>query len=154
MTHCELNPSAHILDKLRPSLASRLAALPLAERRAVAAKACKQAAESIQNLESEMAALVDRCVRENHLSPAQVAAAHSFAKWADERYFDLKDSGVHEDVWGTWFHKARLATAVAEAFGGESWESTASAIYELAATMDDPSPLMGTVESGIGEVKP
>jgi hypothetical protein len=109
------------------------------------------AAESIQGLESEMTALLDCCIGKNQLSQVQVVAVQSFAKWADQRYFDLRDKNVDEAVWCNWFKKARLATAVGEAFGRDSWEGAANAIYELSAMTDDPSGLINRVESELGK---
>ena len=106
---------------------------------------CTKASELIQDIEPELAQLV-KC---RTLSTSGIDAARRIANWADERYFDLKERGVDEAVWSNWFRKARLATAIYEAFRENSWEGSADGLYELSVIFNDLSDFLGVLEEGI-----
>src|SRR5712691_4249040 len=104
----------HILDQEAPGLSERLRAVS-GERNAIAV---------------------------NHrLSGTRVAEAHSLAETADDKYFSLQESNRPENEWLNWFYKARLLTAIARSFSGDSWQDAADAACELSKSRKAPSPI-------------
>jgi hypothetical protein len=143
----------HILDHEAPGLSDRFRALSLEQRRRIIAKASRLASESISDLEPAVEELLKAASSGNALFPAQVAEAQSRAEAADERYFDLRELGRSDPEWLNWFYKARLLTALATGFGGESWSDTADAVYELSKSRDDPSAIFALVVSEIEAIQ-
>jgi len=72
---------------------------------------------------------------------------HSLAETADDKYFSLQESNRPENEWLNWFYKARLLTAIARSFSGDSWQDAADAVYELSKSRKDPSPIFALIEA-------
>ena len=89
----------------------------------------------------------------NGLSRTQVAEAQSRAEAADERYFDQRERGRPDGEWLNSFYKARLLTALAAGFGGESWSDTADAVYELSKSRSDASAILALVAADIDAIR-
>jgi hypothetical protein len=83
------------------------------------------------------------------LSASNIDAARRIAKWADERYFDLKERGVDGAVWDNWFRKARLASAIHVTFRESSWESCAGGLYELSVIFGDLADFLASFKEGM-----
>lgn len=139
----------NILDQEAPGLSSQLCALSLERWRHVAAKACESVSQSIDGLEPSFKALLSSAVEKNKLSPEQIAEARMYAKAADDRYFTFKEDGASQVVWRNWFAKARLATALADAFSGATSDKAADAMYELCFVEEDKSAVLKLVRSEI-----
>jgi hypothetical protein len=142
----------HILDLEAPGLSDRLRALSLNQRRRIVAKASRLASESISDLEPAVQNLLAAASSGHALSRTQVAETQSRAQAADERYFDLRERGRSDSEWLNWFYKARLLTALATGFGGESWSDTADAVYELSKSRSDPSAIFAFVAREIDAI--
>src|SRR5580658_2052870 len=128
-----------ILDQEAPGLSQQLRELSSDQRRLVIVKACRSVSRSIKSLEAAFEVLLSAAAANNALSPAQIAEVRDYADAADERYFELEEQGADSGVWREWFAKARLATALADAFDGTSWEAAADAVYELCFVEEDKS---------------
>jgi hypothetical protein len=143
----------HILDQEAPGLSDRLRALSLEQRRSIIAKASRLASESISDLEPAVQDLLKTSSSGHALVRTQVAEAQSRAEAADERYFDLRERGRPDGEWLNWFYKARLLTALAAGFGGESWSDAADAVYELTKSRSDPAAIVALVASEIDAIQ-
>ncbi len=143
----------HILDQDAPGPSEGLRSLSSEDRRRILEKACQFAGEAICGLELPTRDLLETISRHYALSDTKVAEAKSLAEAADEQYFSLKSSGRDPSEWRAWFCKARLLTAIAVGFGGESWNDAADAVYELCKSRDDPTEIIALVESGIEAIK-
>jgi hypothetical protein len=147
------NVDMHILDQEAPGLSDRFRALSLEQRRRILAEASRLASESISDLEPAVQDLLKAAASGNALFRTQVAEAQSRAEAADERYSDLRERGRSGQEWLNWFYKARLLTALAAGFGGESWSDTADAVYELSKSRSDPSAIFAFVASEIDAIQ-
>jgi hypothetical protein len=110
---------------------------------------CQAVSRSVDQLESRLTELVQLAVERNALSPGQVEELRQYAENADKRYLVLQAEGVDKHIWGNWFSKARLATALANAFGSEEWETTADAVYETLFVEDTEDRAIKLVRSEI-----
>ena len=67
----------------------------------------------------------------------------------DDKYFDFQeaaeDGNVSEDEWKQVFSQARAASALAFASGENAFDAASEAIYEAAATVDEPNELLSIV---------
>jgi hypothetical protein len=134
-----------LLDQKAPGLSAQLQALPLDRRRRVVAKTCQVLSRSVVELEPCLMMLLRHAVEKNALDPEQIQELRQYAENADKRYFSLQEEQVNKRIWGNWFSKARLATALAEGFGSADLESTARAVYEalfVVATEDSTIKLV------------
>jgi methionine salvage enolase-phosphatase E1 len=143
----------HILDTVESGLTEPLKSLSIGQRRQLFGRVCKTASEFIRDIEPELAELVGQCEKAKELSSSQIAAVRLAAKWADERYFDLKENNVDETVWMNWFVNARLASAIYASARDDSWESSADALYELSVIFDDSSTFLTVLKNTIGMVR-
>ncbi len=139
----------HLLEYESPGLAVRIEALTPANRREAIAKAASALGEHLTDLEPRILQLLDVVGRDNSLSTEQVAEAKAYADDADARYFALEEQGGDEFVRRNWFAKARLATAIANGFGGASWQDAADALYELCFTLDDKAAAIALVSEQV-----
>ena len=105
------------------------------------------AQRAVRDLEPELQRLVTMGIQNQQLFQAQIALARSLAESADQKYFDLQEKGVAENIWMNWFGKARFATAIATGFGEETPDAAADAIYELTAMFDEPSGLLQFIKA-------
>jgi hypothetical protein len=139
----------HLLETVVPGLARRLQALPPEHRREVAVLACASASKNIRVIEPPVQRLL-RLVAERHaLLDSDVEEAKLLSDAADERYFGLREEGGDEVVWLDWFYKARLLRGIARAFGKESADRCADAIYEFLNTTNDPTSVIRVVEAAL-----
>lgn len=141
-----------ILDQEAPGLSSQLRSLSLEQWRHVVAKACERVSHSIEGLEPSFHALLRSAIDDNALSPEQVAEARTYAEVADDRYFTLQEQNAAQATWRNWFAKARLATALADAFSGTSSDKAADAVYELCFVEEDKSAVVKLVRSEVESV--
>ena len=139
----------HLLDYEAPGLTDQLSALPVERRRQALTIAAIAVSGQISDLEPQIRGLLERAARDNVLSREQVEAARLYAEHADDRYFTLQEQGAAEAVWKNWFAKSRFATALVNLFGGESWQESADAAYELCATQDDKSAFVALLRTRI-----
>jgi hypothetical protein len=119
------------------------------QRRRVFGIVCTKASELIRDIEPELGQFVNCCGKCTTLSTSEIDAVRRITKWADERYFDLKERGVDEAVWDNWIRKARLATAIGAASGENSWESFAEGLYELSVIFDDLAHFLASFKEGM-----
>jgi hypothetical protein len=143
----------HVLDTVEPGLTEKLKSLSLEKQRQLFGIVAEVASRFVQDIEPELAQIVSACSQGKELEKSQIEAVRLSAKWADERYFDLKLRGVDESVWLNWFGKARLATALSSASSGSSWNSFADALYELSAIFHSTSDFASTISQGIEAVR-
>ena len=136
----------HILDQEAHGLTGKLQRLSLDQRRRILSAACQLASQTVGGVEPRFQELVKAAER-GVLSQAQITEARLLADLADEQYFTLQNNGAAEAEWLSWFSKARLLTAIAAGFGGDSWSDTADAVYELCRIRDDPSEILNLIES-------
>ena len=139
----------HILDTVVSGLTQRLERLTSGQRHRLFGIVCATASELIHDIEPELLQLVKNCYEGATFSNLGIDEAGRIAKWADKRYFDLKEKGVDQLVWENWFKKARLATAIHAAFDQDSWENSADGLYELSVIFDDDSEFLKAFEKGI-----
>jgi hypothetical protein len=139
----------HILDQDAPGLAERLRALRLDVRQAIFVKACISATASLKNMDSETAEFVDALRSRRELSKNQAAAALSLSEAADDRYLALLQRSAPTKERLADFSKARLLKSMAIMFGAVPGEGVADAVYELTKIQDDPSGIIGLIESDI-----
>ncbi|HLY98236.1 MAG TPA: hypothetical protein VKT33_04140 [Candidatus Angelobacter sp.] len=138
----------HILDQEALGFADKLQRLSLEQRRRILSTVCQLASQTVRNTDPHFQELV-KAAATGVLSQAQIAEAGLLADLADEQYLALQNNGAVEAEWFNWFSKARLLTAIAAGFGGDSWSDTADAVYELCRTRDDPSEILKQIELGI-----
>jgi hypothetical protein len=143
----------NMLDQVIPGLTNTLRTLPLEQWRHVVAKASESLSRSIDGLEPAVRAWLASAVAQNALSAEQVAEARAYAEAADDRYFTLQEQGADQLEWRNWFAKARLATALADAFGGTQWDNAADALYELCFVDEDKSAAIALIESAFRGIK-
>lgn len=137
----------HMLDKLDSGIVDRLKSLTPDQRRCVLATACNSSSELIAGLEPEIKLIIVSFYQTSEITQSQITAVVSFLSWADQRYLDLRDRGVDQDIWMNWFLKARLAAAIAAGHSGSAWKDTADAIYELTVMRSDPSEFLRQIKS-------
>ena len=139
----------HLVDQYAPNLSARLGALSLEQRRRVLAESCAAMSERIHGLDATLRLLVDGAVEHNALSGEELASVRAYAKMADGRYFDLQQNPATAAESYRWFVTARLATGLANAFGGSDAEAAADAAYELCMVDDDPGVAIALIEATI-----
>lgn len=139
----------HVLDQDAPGLAERLRTLPAEIQQDLLAKACLRTAEGADYSDP----IVTECLAElrsrGALSERLAAAAVSASKRADEQYIaaTAQTTSGHESL--RIFSVARLLRAMGIAFGAVPDEGPADAVYELTRAVDDPSTVIGSIQSGI-----
>jgi hypothetical protein len=136
----------HILDQQAPGLTEKLAKLLVSQRRQLVAKVCELASRAMPDPGPEVRLLLETISRDNFLPAVRVTEVRSMAEAADNLYLAQREQGMDRQVWLKSFSQARLLTAVANEFGGSSWQDTADALYELFHTQDDPTALITLAE--------
>lgn len=139
----------HILDYEAPGLAQRLEAMAPEERRRALTKAALTLSEHVTDMEPSLRYLLDTALAKNFLTPEEVAEAKAYANSSDAQHFASEAQGAAEAISGNWFSKARLAMAIANAFGGSSWQDAADAAYELCFTLDDKPAAIALVRTQV-----
>ena len=139
----------HLVDQYAPNLSARLGALSLEQRRRVLAESCAAMSERVPGLDPALRLLVDAAVQYNALSPEELANGRAYADMADVRYFDLQEDPATAAESHRWFVQARLATALANAFGESDAEAAADAAYELCIIDDDAGVAIPLIEAAI-----
>lgn len=139
----------HLADQYAPNLSARLGALILEQRRRVLAESCAEMSERIHGLEPALRSLVDAAVEHNALSGEELASVRAYAEMADDKYFELQENPATAAESHRWFVQARLATALANAFGGSDAEAAADAAYELCIIDDDAGVAIALIEAAI-----
>jgi hypothetical protein len=139
----------HMLDYEAPGLAAQLEALSLENRRLALGKAAAILSKQISDFEPRMHQLLEVALQENALSAEQVDEVKAYADSADTQHFVLEEQGAAQSISGNWFAKARLAMAIANSFGGVSWQDAADAAYELFFTLDDKSAAIALVRAQV-----
>jgi hypothetical protein len=142
----------NMLDQIAPGLSEQLRLLSPEQWRRIVVKVCVTISQSIVNLEPIIQVSLETAVKKNVLSSDQIARLRDYAENADKRYFTLQEEGVEQAVWRIWFAKARLATALADAFSDEKWETVADAIYELCFVNEDKTSVIVLIESSIQSI--
>ncbi len=142
-----------ILDQEAPGLSGQLGSLSVEQWRSVIAKVCQSVSPSITELEPSFQSLLKSAVDNNSLSPEQIAEVRAYADLTDDRYLTSKDEGVAEPIWRNWFAKARLATALADAFSSTSSDKAADAAYELCFVEEDKSGVINLIRSQTDAIK-
>jgi hypothetical protein len=130
-----------MLQTTAPELFRKLVSTPPDHANTVVARACNSVGTSIPELEPEIVALLERDLAAIPLSVDEGDRLRRYVSWSDERYFDLRQREVDESVWIAWFDKARLASAIAQAFSPGSASSLADAVYELSVTSSGKAAL-------------
>jgi hypothetical protein len=144
----------NILDQDVPGLSERLERLLPEQWRPVLVSACQIASRSITDLEPEFKQLLATSAATHSLSAEEVARVRAYAEVSDERYFDAQEAGEEECIWLNWFAKARLATAVANAFGSDESDTAENAFYEVLHSINDKSDIRRLIETAILPTKP
>lgn len=139
----------HPLDTVEPGLTEKLKSLSIGEQRQLFGMVAEAASRFVHDIEPELAQIVSACGQGKALERSQVEEVRRVAKWADERYFELKQRGVDESVWMNWFGKARLATALGNASSQCSGDELADAFYELSAIFQSTSDFASIMSQGI-----
>ena len=143
----------HILDTVESGLTEPLKSLSIEQRRQLFGRVCKTASEFVREIEPELGELLGKCGQSKELSSSEITAVRLTAKWADERYFDLRQKNTDETVWFNWFVNARLASAIYASARDDSWESSADALYELSVIFEDASTFVKALQSAIETVR-
>jgi hypothetical protein len=143
----------NMLDQTAPGLSEQLRHLSPEQWRRIVAKVCEMVSQSITDLEPIVRTSLGAAVEKNWLSSDQIKGLRNYAENADKKYFTLQEEGVEQTVWRSWFAKARLATALADVFSNEQWETVADAVYELCFIDEDNSRVINFVESSIESMR-
>ena len=61
----------------------------------------------------------------------------------------MQEQGAKAKDWGNFFSKARLLTAISEAFAQSSMDDILNAVYELYHSLDDASEIIRQIKSEI-----
>jgi len=138
-----------LLNQIAPGLERKIEALSIDQCRRVVAKTAEKISPSIKDLERPIHDLLKAASSRNTLSPDQVAELRSYAATADDRYLSLQEEGAESLVWRNWFAKARLATSLADVFGGSTHEVALEAVYELCFVKHEKSAVIALVNSEI-----
>jgi hypothetical protein len=144
---------SHLLDREAPGLTEKLRSLSADNRRRILTKIIQVASETIVNVEPAVELLLMAIASNQSLSEMQVAESNSLAEAADEQYFTLQGRNRPENEWLPWFFKARLLSGIAAAFGGDSANDAADAVYELSKSRRDASSIFAAVESEMKAVR-
>ena len=105
--------------------------------------------ERIAGMEPALRRLVDAAVEHKALSGEELASVRAYAEMADGKYFDLHEKPSSAAESHRWFVTARLATALAAAFGGAEAEAAADAAYELCMMDDDAGVAIALIEAAV-----
>jgi hypothetical protein len=140
------------MDQNAPRVAKQLRSLDAQVQRAILAKACAYAASRLGGVAAEISELLNAIQAHGKLSPEQAAKAAAFAEAADRRSFELEEECAPRQEWLKPFSEARLATAMAMAFGPNP-ETDSGAYYELLKSLDHGSGLELFIESEISALK-
>jgi branched-chain amino acid transport system ATP-binding protein len=109
---------------------------------AQAALACSA---RINDVEPDIRSILNSVAKGDSVSKSQIARLKSYAQDADRAYLETEASAP--PISANWFSKARLATALANLAGGESWDHSASAAYELCFVGQDKKLSISDVRS-------
>lgn len=139
----------NMLDCEAPGLCRMLQALPAEKRRRALARVALAVSQRIRELEPRAIEILSHAIKENSLPSQMMTEMKAYAEAADEHYFIEKERGTARAIWSNWFAKARLATALLNLFGANSWESAADAGYELCFTSDDKEFSVSVLRSEI-----
>ena len=136
-----------ILDQEMPGLSARLASLSADARQRVVSKACRVVAESLDDLDDNVHAIVDRLTANTLLTTSDLATVQELAESADAKYLELqeRDQGAALEAYSA----ARFLTAVSAGCRAATAENACEAIYELSKAVDDTSALIKSIESEI-----
>lgn len=144
----------NILDQIVPGLSAKLDQLSPDQWRPILVKACQESSRSVGDIEPSIQALFETAARNNALTSEELAQVRVYAEESDKRYFDAQDAGEQEGVWGVWFAKARLATALANAFGNGKWDSAENAFYEVLHVNRDNPEIPRLIETELRAILP
>lgn len=142
------------LETLSPELTAKLRRASQVEQRA-ASLAAGEFAVSHANVEHPVIKEALTMLRTGGvLAPEKRAEIGALAARLDEEYFDLQEAAeegrASADEYLRLFGQARAVTAVLSAFQDHPFEAAAEAIYEAAATTDQPKDLFSVVEAVLG----
>jgi hypothetical protein len=139
------------MDQNAPRVAGQLRTLAPEVQRTILGKACTFAAARLGGVSAELSELLNAIQTHGKLSPEQVAKAVAFAEEADRRSFQLEEEDAPRQEWLKPLSEARLATAIAMAFGAAGTNS--GAYYELLKSLDHGSGLEQLIESEISALR-
>jgi hypothetical protein len=141
-----------MMDQNAPRVAGQLRALAPEIQRAILAKAFAFTASRLGEVASEVSELLNAIQTYGKLSPEQAAKAAAFADEADKRSFQLEEQDAPRSEWLKPLSEARLATAMAMAFGPDP-ETGSGAYYELLKSLDHGSGIEQLIESEISALR-
>lgn len=140
------------MDQNAPRVAGQLRALAPEIQRAILAKAFAFTASHLGGVSAEISELLTAIQAYGKLSPEQVAQAAAFAHAADKRSFQLEEQDAPRPEWLKPLSEARLATAMAMAFGPDPGTGS-GAYYELLKALDHGSGIERLIEAEISALK-
>jgi hypothetical protein len=140
------------MDENAPRVAGQLRALAPEIQRAILAKAFAFTASRLGGVAAEVSELLNAIQTHGKLSPEQAAKATAFAAEADKRSFQLEEADAPRSEWLKPLSEARLATAIAMAFGPHP-ETASGAYYELLRSLDHGAGIERLIEAEISALK-